>query len=276
MSLFSSRKRAAEFAEREAAGERLWTDELDARVRRRLDALWEIADRHAEDVWRCSADISTSLRLNAGWDVADEIRARAFVASQERGTEFALDLLEAFLKAYAREQDIETLTRIVNDIFYEHRVGFRVVDGKVVPVASDELHESVVVPALRLLVDARFEKAHAAYLKALQEIADNDPGDAITDAGTALQEALTALGCRGNTIGALIKDAQSRGMLAPHDARLADGIKSFVDWAHADRNTTGDAHKHTDAIRDDAWLMVHVVGALIIRLASADGDRRKN
>jgi hypothetical protein len=44
-----------------------------------------------------------------------------------------------------------------------------------------------------LLIDTRFDKARAAYLKALKEIQANDAPDAITDAATALQETLTAL-----------------------------------------------------------------------------------
>lgn len=93
------------------------------------------------------------------------------------------------------------------------------------------------------------------------------PPDAITDAGTALQEALQALGCGGNALGGLIKDAMKKGLLAPHDATLASGIKNFMAWASADRSETGDAHKSSDATLDDAWLMVHIVGALIVRLA---------
>lgn len=40
----------------------------------------------------------------------------------------------------------------------------------------------------------------------------------------------------------------------------------------ADRSQTGDAHHASDANLDDAWLIVHVAGALILRL-SKGGSR---
>ena len=43
-------------------------------------------------------------------------------------------------------------------------------------------------------------------------------------------------------------------------------------WVSADRSEMGDSHKaETTLTRDDAWLTVHVVGALILRLASEGG-----
>lgn len=126
--------------------------------------------------------------------------------------------------------------------------------------------QEAVEPALKLLIGSQFAAAHGAYLDALKEISNGKADDAITDAGTALQETLTALGCQGNALGPLIKDAKKNGLLAGHDQNLVDGIIKFMDWASADRSTTGDAHKHSDADVSDAWLMVHIVGALIVRL----------
>jgi hypothetical protein len=69
-----------------------------------------------------------------------------------------------------------------------------------------------------------------AYLDALREISNGSPDDAITDAGTTLQEALSVLGCTGNALGPLIKDAKRRGLLAPHDAKLEKAITDVMDW----------------------------------------------
>jgi hypothetical protein len=107
----------------------------------------------------------------------------------------------------------------------------------------------------------------SAYQDALREIAQNHPHDAITDAARALQEALTLLGCQGSSLGTLLTSARKTGLLAGHDEKLAKAIGSMIDWVSADRSEKGDAHKATTADRDDAWLMVHVVGALIIRLS---------
>jgi hypothetical protein len=121
---------------------------------------------------------------------------------------------------------------------------------------------------LNLLIDRRFERAQAAFRDALRELQNRKADDAITDAGTALQETLGELGCEGNSLGRLISDARRRGLLAGHDEKLTAGIVAFLEWASADRSETGDAHKHSDATIANAWLAVHVVGALIHRLAS--------
>lgn len=44
-----------------------------------------------------------------------------------------------------------------------------------------------------------------------------------------------------------------------------------MEWVSADRNAKGDSHKADKAAKDDAWFIVHVVGALIVRLVGANG-----
>lgn len=159
--------------------------------------------------------------------------------------------------------------RDINEIMSEHRISYELVNGQMVAFQSKELHQEVVEPTLRLLPGRPdWEKVEAAYLAALREISGGNPADAITDAGTALQEALTLLGCQGNALGSLIKSAKSKGLLAPHDSQLTDGIEKIANWVSADRSESGDSHKaSTGVTRDDAWFTVHVVGALILRLA---------
>lgn len=109
-----------------------------------------------------------------------------------------------------------------------------------------------------------------AYRKALHEIA-SDPSDAITDAGTALQEALGQLGAAGNQLGDRLRSAKRRGLLVGHDERLVKAIEDMGHWVAADRSVHGDAHNADEALTADAWLAVHVAGALILRLT---GPRR--
>lgn len=164
-----------------------------------------------------------------------------------------------------------SLERDINEILNEHRISYELVNGQMVAFQSKELHQEVVEPTLRLLPGRPgWNTVEAAYQAALREISSGDPADAITDAGTALQEALTLLGCQGNALGNLIKSAKSKGLLAPHDSQLTDGIEKIAHWVSADRSESGDSHKASTAVtRDDAWFTVHVVGALILRLAGA-------
>lgn len=267
--LWSEKKRIEETAAREAAGEDLWTEEIPYAARVKIAAEW----RH----------LAESDRLGYRGEQKVEEAAKAVLErfcgslpnrvdpEQWRDTEDTdtlLTQLGAVLAAFHLfGVDTSRLEKRINGVFNSHRVAFRVVDKQFIPFHSDELHVEVVEPTLRLLVDSRFAGAHASYLKALKEISSNDPADAITDAGTALREAFAVLGYEGNSLGAQLKDAKKQGVLAPHDRNLADGIAKFIDWASADRSEMGDAHKHSHASAADAWLMVHVVGALIVRLA---------
>ena len=101
---------------------------------------------------------------------------------------------------------------------------------------------------------------------------DGDGADAVTDAGTALQELLTELGCKGNQLGNLIKSASKMDLLAAHDAPLLDAIEKALNSVAADRSETGESHHASDAGREDAWLIVHIVGAFVVRLAA--GEKR--
>jgi 5'-3' exonuclease len=108
---------------------------------------------------------------------------------------------------------------------------------------------------------AGWQDIEISYQKALEEISQGHPDDAITDAATALQDTLTLLGCHGHALGPLISDAKKRGLIAAHDAPI-------FHWVSADRSETGDGHHKSNATVEDAWLAVHVVGALILRLVT--------
>lgn len=135
------------------------------------------------------------------------------------------------------------------------------------------MHDAVVAPTLYLLhSQPRFADAETAYQNALKELRNRDPADAITDAATALQDVLLALGCTGNALGPLLKSARSKGLLKGSDTPLTEAI-GRTDWVSA---TRGEGEAHTgdpDINMSDAWMMVHVVGALAIRLSEADQPR---
>lgn len=268
MPLYSERNRKEQYAAREAAGENLWTEELPIQARMQIAELWDLFEGGSWDSSRFARRAAQELRI-AGLSRTASIHSDALLRTAD--TSHYLDLIECLRVAIAADPkgraQVSEFDSILNGFFENHRVAFRLVDGEFIPFKSDELHREVVEPVIRLLVDKRFEKAQTAYISAIKEIAI-DPADAITDAGTALQEALEALGCKGNALGSLISDARKKGLLGGHDQPLTDGIEKFTVWAAAMRNNMGDGHHVTDANRNDAWLMVHIVGALILRLAS--------
>jgi hypothetical protein len=158
----------------------------------------------------------------------------------------------------------------VNEILDAANVSYRLEGTLTVDRASIELHATTVEPSLSLLAGhPELRRVEAAYQKALVELRPGgDAGDAITDAAAALQEMLLALGAGGNALGPLLKSARTRGLLGPYDSKLGAGVELIGEWVSADRSGRGDAHAPSGAVDDDAWLAVHVVGALIVRLAA--------
>jgi hypothetical protein len=156
----------------------------------------------------------------------------------------------------------------VNQILREERIAWELIDSEMTPIGSRELHVAVVAPTLRLLTQPGWERVEAAYRSALSELASDQAPDAITDAGTALQEALVLLGAEGNALGPLITSAKRKGIILGHDRALLETVDRASTWVSADRSQLGDAHSVSSADRDDAWFTVHIVGAILLRLSA--------
>jgi hypothetical protein len=129
----------------------------------------------------------------------------------------------------------------LNEALDGYRVAYKMINGQMMAFSGDPVHKATIEPALNLLIDRRYEHAQAAFRDALKELQNRKPDDAITDAGTALQETLVEIGCQGNALGPLIADARKRGLIAGHDEKLTAGILKFLEWASADRSEKGDA-----------------------------------
>lgn len=257
----SQRNRRRDNAELDAAGAD-WALEIDYRARQRIAELWDIMDeKHLIDLQR----VGRILRAHGGWGANHNFMSLDLVNCKT--PLYALDMVAAGATATASEDHRRQYEDSVNDVFNEHRIGYKFIDGELVAYQDDELMQESVEPALRLLVGEKFDKAHQSYLAALHQISQNEAGNAITDAATALQETLEALGCQGKDLGKLITDARKKGMFGPQDSPMTEGIHSIVRWVASDRNQIGDAHRFSPARREDAWLIVHVVGAIIVRLA---------
>ena len=156
-----------------------------------------------------------------------------------------LSILEAeheILRLHAGALDIDVLafTAQVNTAFQAHLISFSLHENsRLVGVESHEMHAAVVEPTLYLLhSDPKFASAERAYQKALAELRERDAGDAITDAATALQEVLKALGCSGNALGDLLTSAKKLGLVRNTDSPLTSAI---INWVATQRNH-GEAH----------------------------------
>ena len=274
--VWKARKRREEIARREADGEVLWSESIRSQARARL---WIAVEDHIPNDHLYLGEMERR-QVRAGRTIADQyFRELGEVIPpggrndwEHIGHHFvdgevddALSILELVAQCDVGT-DAPLFEITVNSVFVDERIAFEMVNGEFIGRESEELHDEVVVPVLRLLNGRPgWENVETAYQKALRE---DDPSDAITDTGTALQDALRACGARGGSHGELIKDALKRDLLTGYDRRMLDAIKLLVDWSAADRSTKGDGHSSSnEPTVEDAWLAIHVVGALIFRLA---------
>jgi hypothetical protein len=149
----------------------------------------------------------------------------------------------------------------------QHKLAYDLVEFKVVEKRSEELHTEVVAPVLTLLHGrSRFASAERQYRDALDELANRNWADAITDASSAVENVLRIIfGFSRGSLADLLGQARKRGLFGdPQAARIKKVVDGFTALADI-RNQESDAHGNTS---DDAtaWLAVHWAGALIVYL----------
>ncbi|BBX23423.1 hypothetical protein MTER_28340 [Mycolicibacter terrae] len=289
--LYAERLRREAQAAALATGATQWTEELDTAVRVKLFAAWQDAivslnqdERDEIHSWikrrtlRSLADDPSPQHMRPGTVCPNDHLLSLIEAEHEILQKFAEILKDTGAVPYPEHRLApaldapERFRADVNRIFEAHVVAFHLhQNSRLIEIDSQEMHNAVVEPTLYLLhSQPRFAGAETAYQKALKELRNRDAGDAITDAATALQDVLLALGCTGNALGPLLKSARSKGLLKGSDTPLTEAIAKTVDWVSATRGE-GEAHTgNPDINMSDAWMMVHVVGALAIRLSETD------
>jgi len=282
MNLYGERRRREARDRAEAAGESFWTEAIEGSVRYKLlyaveallDENYDAYDTVRRVTLRDLGLPTLSGSDNSGRDVRDAIL--------EVGSDIVFSILEAcslYGSALAADQwsrrgpqwaeAVERFDESVRETLREHRVSFDYIDSRIIPLDSQELHVEVVEPVLRLLSGLEgWESVEKAYQDALAELHNGKAEDAITDASVALEEALALHGCTGNTLSKKMAEAKTKGVLASQDSLLAEALSKVGVWVEAERSASGDAHNAAPASREDGWLVVHIVGALLKRLAT--------
>ncbi|MDF2916446.1 MAG: hypothetical protein K0S70_663 [Microbacterium sp.] len=171
---------------------------------------------------------------------------------------------------YEPEYDAEKFIEVVNDRLLYARVDWSFEDGQFQERGNFVLHSEVLRPATILLADdPAFVQASAAFQSALTKLSKGETEVALTEAATSLQEFFRALGVDGNSLSNQLDNAANAKVISGADRSL---MKPLLDWVNADRSNRGNAHYHRtgDVSKADAWLMMHVVGAVMVRLSNRE------
>jgi len=166
--------------------------------------------------------------------------------------------------------DVDSLVETVNDILLAARVEWHFADGEFVQRGNSVLYADVVKPATILLdSNPKFSVASSSFNTAITHLSENKSAIAVTEAAVSVQEFFRAIGVNGNSISDQLDAAKNANVITGEDRAL---LKPFVGWMNADRSNRGIAHFHRegDVSKADAWLAIHIAGALIVRLSNED------
>ena len=289
--LYSLRKRRLERAELEASVGMIWTGFLDQQTRTRLrHATDNIVEEYYspghthQEIEELYQRVTRHLYEQLGIMQLPNPPPNALTVKRQRQSsryeilrsisyvETPIDIIYSAIEGLWL-----TVSKVVQDAFQDkvryiledERIDHDFINGRFVPRSDQEMHAEVVIPTITLLSGrSDFEDAERNYMEALTSIREQRFDDAVTNAASAAEATLRILNC-GDTQTPLAKRgtiATERNLLAPHD-------KGLLGWITATRGSEGDVHgQGSHTTRADAWLVVHVVGALILRLV--DGPNR--
>jgi len=228
-----------------------------------------------------------------GWNASDEL-----FAWMESGTSLDawLDATEMALKRvdeHVRENQYH-FSGIVqshpdqaiaefNARALEAGFGFQFTSGEIVRIDSLHLHREVVVPALTLLAEKRFEAANAEYRSAHHAYRHGEYEDCLVDCGKAFESVLKVIGAkRGWTFketdpaSRLIQAAVDAGFLPAFSQAALNHLKGLIESSTPTlRNKMGghgagekprEVHQHLAAFQ------LHQTAAVILFLAEQDAS----
>jgi hypothetical protein len=164
----------------------------------------------------------------------------------------------------------------LNALFERHRFGYRIQDRQVHAVRSPRLDEEVIGPALFAVTKKGWNQVEEAYRRALDHERAGEVDDALTAANAAVESALKAFGCRGRSLGPLLKDLRRKKALAGYAEGTADELAALLGRLMRWRSTEGDAHGKAPGAQDPppalASLAIHWAGAFIVYLHDVNPD----
>lgn len=273
---YLKRKRLAERDVREANGENFWTNSFAESTRNKI--LFVTRDstfRRPEYLLNVRDAIIRSEGLEALWSTRlneeDDFYNFAKKCPDEEFPVVIEEVYQSLLEPELHQRlglftNPREYQKKISEILQEDRINYDFVEGRIIPRQSQALHANVILPVLHLLGGGlKWRNVEENYLKGLKEISSNDPADAITDFGSALEDFLKTIGCVGDTLGKLVNDGVTKAILLSKDKKL-------FDWVASERNA-GEVHGGggTENL-NDAWLVANVVGSLILRWSSDSNE----
>lgn len=86
--------------------------------------------------------------------------------------------------------DYSEFVKRVNKLFRENSFGYEIVQGQIIRIDRMFIHQEIVLQAIQLLHEVKFESASNEYMQAFEDYKNGNLKSAITNAGKAFESAM--------------------------------------------------------------------------------------
>lgn len=204
--------------------------------------------------------------------------AEQFVTTLQIVVDAEPQLLRISFPATPYRPAIGHLPEELNELFERHRFGFQMTkEGEVLRVGSPALVEELLLPALLVLKDTRFDLAEEHFHNALTEYRAKRPRRCIHEAQMSTEATLSALGYKGSRLDALATDFAKRSGERGYISGAVEQLQSLMEALNGLRNDRGGhAPKPGEPEVPDeyALLALHLSASLVVFLASREPTGR--
>lgn len=181
-----------------------------------------------------------------------------------------LDAMEAWFAEDPR--DARSAERDLNDALSIHRSHWRVVNGMVVQIDSDYLHEEVIAKSLRLMAEARASGPLEEFEKAVSSLQSDDCKNAVVEAHKSVESVmkLALESDKHQTYGQLLSELVKSRIVPSYYEDFLRHFEKLALGAVKQRNLPGGGHgqgaKKVDVPRGLAQFAVNLAGSINVFL----------
>lgn len=170
-----------------------------------------------------------------------------------------------------------------NEIFKRNGIGYRLIEGCLIPIFEEVIHENVTVPTFRLLRDLGYEDASRYLVSAYDRFYHSDNGGAIIEATNALESTINQImdehniEPKGSKNSHKIEALVAAGILPAFENTPVQSLINVINAAHNVRNNTSAHGNGNQNIPDEFFIfVVNSVSSTILFLVSLASSRRND
>jgi hypothetical protein len=206
---------------------------------------------------------------------------------REENAEYALDTVELFFRLTYNvlEKDFsfdnwhanyEEAVRRLNVRFKEHGIGYAFEGERIIRIDSELIHKEIIIPALKLLHDKKFQNAEDEYLKAHEHYKNGRHKECLVDCLKSLETTIKIIGHKRkwniketDPASRLIEAVMSNGLIPNYMQAHFSALKACLESGTPTvRNKAGGHGQGVTAVAVPHYLAMYLLGetAVTIRL----------